>query len=115
MKLPALILELVKAGFTIGNTTYADFRVTKLTRDTDNALASILSTGSDTVWSLALFPDRNLELPIVNTNLSQLTIKLTTSLPPSPSEYTRHVQPTHTSPTNPKIAPFRRHSLQDDL
>ena len=60
MKLPELILELVKAGFTIANTISADFNRTTLTRDSDNALASILNSDSETVWSLALFPDRNL-------------------------------------------------------
>lgn len=65
MKLPDLIHELVKADFTIGNTISADFTRTTLTRDSDNALASILSSDSEAVWSLALFPDRNLDLPIV--------------------------------------------------
>ena len=68
MKLPDLILELVKAGFTIGNTVSADFNRTTLTRDSDDALASILSSASETVWSLALFPDRDLDLPIVIKN-----------------------------------------------
>lgn len=68
MKLPELILELVKAGFTIGNTISADFNRTTLTRDSDNALASILSSDSESVWSLALFPDCNLDLPIVIKN-----------------------------------------------
>src|SRR5215218_9900303 len=68
MKLPELILELVKAGFTIGNTISADFNRTTLNRDSDNASASILSSPSETVWSLALFPDRNLDLPIVIKN-----------------------------------------------
>ena len=65
MKLPELILELLKAGFTIGNTIYTDINVTTLTRDTDNALARIYSIDSDSVFALALFPDRNLQLPIV--------------------------------------------------
>jgi hypothetical protein len=106
MKLPELILELVKAGFTIGNTISADFNRTTLTRDSDNALASILSSDSESVWSLALFPDCNLDLPIVIKNKpSQLTIKLKIFSPPSPPEYTKHVLPTHTSSTNPRIAP----------
>ena len=65
MKLPALIFELLKAGFTIANTIDADIKVTTFTRDTDNALARLYTTGSDSVFALALFPDRNLSLPIV--------------------------------------------------
>jgi hypothetical protein len=68
MKLPELILELLKAGFTIRNTISADFNQTTLNRDSHNASASILSSASETVWSLALFPDRNLDLPIVIKN-----------------------------------------------
>ena len=65
MKLQALILELLKTGFTIKNRIQADFNLTMLTRDTDNALAKILSTASDSIYSLSLFPDPNLQLPIV--------------------------------------------------
>jgi hypothetical protein len=73
MKLPALILELLKAGFKIGNTTLSDLHVTTLTRDTDTALAKIISTTSDYVYSLALFPDPDLQLPIVIKNNPFLT------------------------------------------
>ncbi len=68
MKLQALILELLKTGFTIENTIHADFNVTTLSRHTDNALAKILGTASENIHCLALFPDRNLELPIVIKN-----------------------------------------------
>jgi hypothetical protein len=47
MKLPEMIHELVKADFTVGNTISADFNRTTLTRDSDNALASILSSDSE--------------------------------------------------------------------
>jgi len=44
MKLAALILELVKTGFTIENTIHADLVVTALRRKSDNAFANVLST-----------------------------------------------------------------------
>jgi hypothetical protein len=63
LKLDPTILELVKAGFTIGNTVSADFNRTTFTRDSDDALASILSSDSQSVWSIALYPDPSLHLP----------------------------------------------------
>ena len=68
MQLAALILELLKTGFTIENTIHADLTVTMLTRDSDNAFAKILSTASENIYCLALFPFRDLELPIVIKN-----------------------------------------------
>jgi hypothetical protein len=44
MKLAAIILELVKTGFTIENTIHADLVVTALRRKSDNAFANVLST-----------------------------------------------------------------------
>ena len=68
MKLAALILELLKTGFTIENTIHADLTVTTLTREADNAFAKILSTPSENIYCLALFPYRNLDLSIVIKN-----------------------------------------------
>ena len=79
MKLAALILELVKSGFTIENTIHADLIVTTLTRASDNAFAKILSTSSENIYCLALFPYRDLDLSIVIKNKpSPLITRLTT-------------------------------------
>ena len=65
MNLAALILELLKTGFTIENTIHADLIVTTLTRESDNAFAKVLSTRSENIYCLALFPYRDLDLSIV--------------------------------------------------
>lgn len=77
MKLPELIFELLKAGFTIENTTCTDINVTTLTRDTDNALVRTYSIDSDSVFAIALFPDRNLPLPII---IKSALLRLRTNL-----------------------------------
>lgn len=69
MHLATLIAELIKLRFTNPQTIHAgDVDVTTLTRQHDQARAKILSFESASVYSLSLFPEQTLDIPIVIRN-----------------------------------------------
>jgi hypothetical protein len=69
MKLPELLIELVKANFVAEpSTKYDDLTVTGLKRESDNAEVNIISLPSENVWNVSLFPDSNIQIAKVIRN-----------------------------------------------